>query len=146
MLKADKYQKQRIAILVKGDTELKARLVQEATGDVTKTSTNDLSHVEANRILQHFGQKPVIYDNWAFFDPNKKSHKQILSLCIQYGWSVPHKVHGEVADLGELSEWLKNDPKCTVHKKLKDMTPNEVSSIIFALENMVDWKYKKRTK
>lgn len=144
-LLADKFQKQRIAILVKGDIELKKQLVQAATGDASKTSTNDLTHAQANKILQHFGQKPVVYDNWAFFDASKPNHKQVLSLCIQYGWSVPHNVHGEIADLGKLSEWLKNDPKCPVNKKLKDMTKQEVSKIIFALEQMVSFKYKKQT-
>lgn len=142
MVMASKKQKQRIAILVKGDKELKKALVQQATGDARKTSTNDLTHAQANKILQHFGQKPIVYDNWAFFDAKKPSHKQILSLCIQYGWSVPHNVHGEVADLGKLSEWLKNSPKCPVNKRLKDMSSIEVSKIITALEAMVAWKFK----
>jgi len=144
MLKADKTQKQRIAMLVKGDKELKKLLVQQATGDASKTSTNDLSHAQANSILQHFGQKPVVYDNWAFFDKDNQTHRQILSLCMQYGWSQPHATFGEIADLGKLSEWLKADKKCPVHKKLKDMDSQELSKIIVALEGMVRWKYKKR--
>ena len=143
MLKADKLQKQRIAMLVKGDADLKKLLVQQATGDKGKTSTNDLTHAEANKILLHFGQKPIIYDNWAFFDASKQQHKQILSLCMQYGWSVPHNTRGEVADIGKLSEWLKSK-KSPVRKKLKDSSITETSKIISALEGMVISKFKNR--
>lgn len=143
MLKADKLQKQRIAILVKGDKELKKVLVQQATGDVSKTSTNDLTHAQANQIIQHLGQKPVVYDNWAHFNKDNKQHRNILSLAMQYGWSVPHPTLGEIANLGRLSEWLKEDKRCPVHKKLKDMQPEELSKIIYALEKMIKWKFKK---
>lgn len=141
MLLADKLQKQRIAILVKGDKEFKKLLVQEATGDANKTSTSQLTHAQANAILIKFDQKPVVYDNWAFFDASKQSHKQILSLCIQNGWSIPHPTYNEVADLGRLSEWLKSK-KAPVRKKLKDMSATEVSKTIVALESMITKKYR----
>ncbi len=141
MLKATKDQKQRIAILVKGDKDLKKLLVKQTTGDDSKTSTNDLSHNQANQIIQYLGGKPILYDNWAYFDNNKASHRQILSLCIQYGWTASHPTRGEIANLGSLSEWLKSK-RSPVNKKLKDMTPNEVSKIIIALEGMVKSKYK----
>jgi hypothetical protein len=141
MLKADKAQKQRIAILVKGDKDLKKALVQQTTGNESKTSTNDLTHAQANRIIQHLGGKPIVYENWAYFDNNKASHRQMLSLCMQYGWSTPHPTRGEIANLGALSEWLKSK-RSPVNKKLQDMTPNEVSKIITALEGMVKSKYK----
>lgn len=140
MLKADKNQKQRIAILVKGDKALKKALVQQTTGDQSKTSTNDLSHVEANRIIQYLGGKPIVYENWAYFDKSKASHRQILSLCMQYGWTTPHPTRGEIANLGALSEWLKSK-RSPVNKKLLEMTPVEVSKIITALEGMVTSKY-----
>lgn len=140
MFKACKLQKAKIAMYVKGDKELKQSLVFQFTNDETKTSTNDLTHAQANALLQQLGLKPVVYDNWAFFNPLKQSHKQILSLAIQYGWSVPSKQHGEVADLGKLSEWLKSK-KAPVNKRLKDMTAFEVSKTISALENMVIKKY-----
>jgi len=142
MLKADKKQKQILAILTKGDKELKKLLVQQACEDETKTSTNDLTHAQANRIIVHLGGKPVYYDNWALFDKTKASHRQILSLCIQYGWSVPHPTRDEVADIGALSEWLKSD-RSPVRKKLKEMNTHEVSKVISALEFMVNKKYRK---
>lgn len=146
MLKASKSQKQRIAILTKGDKDLKKMLVQQVTGDASITSTNQLTHSQANQIIHQLGGKPIVYDNWAYFDKTKPSHMQILSLCIQYGWSVPHPTRGEIADLGKLSEWLKSDPKCPVHRRLKDMSPDQVSKIIVALEAMIDWKFKKPAK
>lgn len=141
MIKADNIQKAKIAMFVKGDKELKKNLVQQAAGNPKITSTKDLTHAQANALLQSLGMKPVVYDNWAFFNPLKQSHKQILSLCIQYGWSVPNGVHGEVADLGKLSEWLKSK-KAPVNKRLKNMSALEVSKTISALESMVTKKYK----
>ncbi|HZW63610.1 MAG TPA: hypothetical protein VFF15_08220 [Flavobacteriaceae bacterium] len=143
MIPVSKDQKRRIAILVKGDKELKQVLVQQVTGDEAKTSTNDLTHAQANQIISKLGGKPFYYDNWALFDKNNKQHLNILSLAMQYGWSIPHPTRGEIADLGRLSEWLKHDKKCPVHNKLINMMPNELSKIIHALEQMIKWKYKK---
>lgn len=141
MIPACKLQKQRIAILVKGDKELKKHLVQEYTQDQSKTSTNDLTHLQANQIIQSFGQKPIQYDNWAFYDKTKKSHLYILSLAIQFGWAVHDNKYGQIADLHKISQWLKSK-KAPVQKKLKAMSPIEVSRTITALENMVTGKYK----
>lgn len=141
MIQASKLQKAIIAIIAKGDKEFKKLLVQEATGDATKTSTNDLTHAQANAILAKFDKNPVPYDNWAFFDKNNRSHKYLISLAIQYGWSEKHPTYGEVANLGKLSEWLKSD-RAPVQKKLKQMTTIEVSKTISALESMIKKKYK----
>lgn len=142
MLKASSQQKKIIAILTKGDKELKKALVQQTTGGEW-SSTNDLSHVQANQLIQYLGGKPVAYDNWALFDKDKASHRQVLSLCITYGWTAQHPTRGEIANLGRLSEWLKS-PRCPVNKKLKDMSPTEVSKIISALEGMVQYKFQVR--
>lgn len=141
MTPACKLQKQRIAILVKGDKELKKHLVQEVTKNLSKTSTNDLTHQEANQIITKLGQKPIVYDNWAYYDKTKKSHKYILSLAIQYGWLVKDDKYGELADLIKISEWLKSS-RSPVNMPLKKMTPSQVSKVITALENMITKKYK----
>jgi hypothetical protein len=135
-MEADKLQKQRIAILTKGNKALKKRLVQDAIGDMSKGSTNDLTHDQAAGIIRKLERN----ENWAYFDAKKRSHRQILSLCIQFGWSKPHNVHLEVADIDRLSDWLKSE-KSPVRKKLKDMTTQEVSKIIYALERMVYKSY-----
>lgn len=80
-------------------------------------------------------KKPDYKDNWAVFNPKRKQHKYILSLCIQYGWSIESNKWGEIADLQRLSNWLKSDLS-PVKKPLKDMSPTETSKIIFALESM----------
>jgi len=143
MILACKLQKQRIAILTKGDKELKKTLVQNITNDANKTSTNDLTHKQANQIIQSFGQKPILYDNWAYFDNSKPSHRQILSLAIQYGWFVNDSKYGQIADLHKISEWLKS--KAPVKNKLQKMTASEISKTISALENMVKHKFNKHS-
>ena len=135
MIPASSKQKQRIAILTKNDKELKAAYVVQQTKDDSKHSTNDLSHSQANTIITQLGGKPLVYDNWAFFDKYDRSHSYIRSLCIQYGWTALNSRHSEIADLGRLSEWLKN--QAPVKKRLLNMTRTEVSKTISALENMV---------
>lgn len=142
MISATKKQKQIIAILTKGDKEQKKSLVQLYTGDIAKTSTNDLTHFQANQIIQRLGGKPIAYGNWAFFDKSNQQHRQILSLCIQYGWSNTSGKHSEVANLNRLDNWLRTDKRCPVAKPLKQMIPQELSKIIVALEGMIKWKYK----
>lgn len=141
MTTACKRQKQRIAILTKGDKEFKAALVYSQTQDNEKTSTNDLTHDQANNILIELGSKPIEYDNWAYYNKNIKSHKYLLSLAIQYGWEKTDDKYGQIADLFKISEWLKSD-KSPVKKPLKEMSPQEVSKVLTALENMVASKYK----
>ncbi len=141
MILASKNQKQAIAILTKNDKELKAAMVVAQTLDPKKTSTNNLTHDQANNIIEQLGGKPLLYDNWAFYDKSKKSHKYILSLAIQYGWLVKHDKYGEVADLCKISEWLKSE-KSPVKIPLQKMTPVQVSKVITALENMVSKHYK----
>lgn len=138
-MQATKTQKKQIAILTRGDRDLKKEMVQAITGG-SKASTNDLSFEQANDLIKQLGAVPMAEENWAFFDKNSASHKYILSLCIQYGWSNPHPSQGRVANLQKLSQWLKSE-KSPVRKKLMDMTAPELSRIITALENMVYKKY-----
>lgn len=75
---------------------------------------------------------------WSFFKLGNKQHAYILSLCIQNGWSFPHKrTTHEVADLKKLDTWLRG-AKSPVKKPLLDMTQEETSKIIFALEQMLE--------
>lgn len=135
MIPASSKQKQLIAILTKNDKELKAAFVVQQTKDEAKNSTNHLSHAQANVIIEQLGGKPLVYDNWAFFDKTKKTHNIILVQCMFLGWHIPHQRHGKIADLGRLSEWLKNH--APVKKRLLNMTPKELNKTIYALENMV---------
>ena len=141
MILASKKQKQIIAILTKNDKEYKSELVISETKDPEKNSTNDLTYAQANHIISMLGGKPLKYDNWAYYDKTKRSHLYILSLSIQYGWFIVDERHGEIADLQKLSEWLKSN-KSPVKMPIKEMAPEQISKVIFALESMVDDKYK----
>ena len=121
---------------IKNDPDQKKNLIQQYTGDWNKTSTKDLTLDQANRLIVRFGGKPITYENWAFFDHTKASHRNILSICSQMNWTVYDNDKGRYfADLYRLSEWLKS-AKSPVKKPLQKMTPKEVSKIIVALSNM----------
>jgi len=140
MIPASSKQKQIIAILTKNDKELKAAFVVQQTCSEFKKSTSDLTHAQANNIIVQLGGKPLLYDNWAYFDKAKASHRNIISLAIQYGYSVPSERYGEIADLGRLSEWLKH--QAPVKERMLSMSPKQISKTISALENMVAQKFK----
>ncbi len=141
MILASKKQKQVIAILTKNDKRYKSELVISETKDPKRNSTNDLTHAQANHIISMLGGRPLKYDNWAYYDKTKQSHLYILSLSIQFGWFIVDERYGEIADLQKLSEWLKSD-KSPVKMPIKEMAPEQISKVIFALESMVDNKYK----
>jgi len=135
-----KSQIQRIHALlpavIKNDKEQKAQLVQQYTGDWSKTSTKDLTIEQANQIIVRFGGQPIQYENWALFDATNGAHRNILSLCMQLRWQVYNAdKQAYYADLYRLSEWLKSK-KSPVKKPLKQMVKLELSKIIYALEKM----------
>ncbi|MCH4824274.1 hypothetical protein ML462_13950 [Gramella lutea] len=142
-MKATKEQKQAIYRLCGYQKDTKEEYVQWVTGDVNKTSTNDLSFEQANKIIKQAGGTPYKNktDNWAFFNKDNGKHKYILSLCRQLDWTTPDERFGKVVDLNRLSEWLKSD-KSPVKKPLKKMNARECSKIITALEGMIDTKFK----
>ena len=51
--------------------------------------------------------------------------------------------HGEVADMqGWFSKFLKSN-RCPINKPLKQMTPDEVSKIIYVLEQVLEHNHSK---
>lgn len=84
---------------------------------------------------------------WSYFDKDNAKHRNILSLCIQFGWYKDHHKTGrEVADLGALDSWLRGKAtigQSPVKKPLAEMEPAELSKVIFALEKMVTKKHSK---
>lgn len=144
-MKATKGQKQYIYKLSGYRKDTKEEWVQWVTGDVNKTSTNDLTFDQANEIIKQAGGTPYKKsnpDNWAFFDKNNGKHKYILSLCRQLDWQTPDEKYGKVVDLTRLSNFLKSE-KSPVKKPLQKMTAAELSKVITALENIINWNYKK---
>lgn len=79
--------------------------------------------------------------NWAYFDKENNQHRLILSLCRQAQWTKPHSRYGEVVDLERLQSFLKSD-KSPVKRPLKEMTKQELSKVIIALEGIVKHRYK----
>ena len=121
--------------------DIKEEFVQWATQDISKTSLNDLSFEQANKILIAQGDTPKQnVENWGLFDKNNSQHKYILSLCFQMGLTKELKGR-DVADIFKLGEWLKSE-KSPVRKPLKQMTSYELSRIIFAMEKITEKKWK----
>ena len=127
----------------KKDKEQKQGLVYQFTEDHKKTSTKDLSFKQANDMIIRFGGKPVRYDHWGLFDAKNASHKKVLSLCQEIGWSIYNdKLKRNVADLYRLSEFLKS-PKSPVTMPLKQMTQEQISrKLIPALEGISNSTHK----
>lgn len=140
-MKATAKQKQAIAINTP-NKDTKEEWVQWATADVKKTSTNDLSFEQANKILLQLGLKPHKPDFWAVFDTKNPRHRVIMSLMRQAQWTKPHDRHGEVADMDRLDSYLKNDKRCPVKKPLQKMSPEELEKLIVALNGIVKSVYK----
>jgi hypothetical protein len=139
-MEATKEQKKLIAINTP-NKETKEEWVQWATADVKKTSTNELTFEQANKILKQLGLMPRIPDNWAVFDSKNPKHRLIMSLMRQAQWVVMHDKYGTVADMKRLSDWLQT-PKSPVTKPLQMMEPEELERIIKALKGIVKHRYK----
>lgn len=122
--------------------DIKEEFVQWAMDDNSKTSCDDLTFEAANKILVKLGKKPHKAKFLAVFDVKNYRHKYILSLCIQYGWWQASQKYGRVADMDALNEWMYSN-RCPVQGKvLKDMSNNELTSFIGALEGMMKKKYR----
>ena len=109
--------------------------VQRITGDTEKKTVSDLTISQAKSLIDS------LTTNWAVFDKGKKSHSYILSLLWQLNWTKPHHRYGNVADMSKLSDFLKSK-RSPVVKPLQEMTTEETSKIINALENIIKWSYK----
>lgn len=132
-MKATAKQKQRIAIACNGNKERKAALVKQFTEDTTKSSTNDLTFVQANELLEFLKLTPESYKAYAYFDMNKQSHKYILSLCRQLGWVTNHPTRsGTVPDLERLGKFIAYNTGAK--KPLSKQSPEETRKTIYALE------------
>ena len=78
--------------------------------------------------------------NWGLFDSKNEQHKRILANLRTANIVVKSEKWGEAADmLGWFNRFLKSN-KSPVKKPLKEMTPEEVSKIIVALDGVAVWK------
>lgn len=140
-MEATKDQKFAIRKNCQYNEDIKCEWVQWATEDTKKTSLNDLTFDQANKILIQQGSSPHIPDNWAVFDKDNPKHRVIISLMRQAQWVKPHDKYGEVADMKRLSDFLQT-PKSPITKPLQQMEPEELERIIKALKGIVKSKYR----
>lgn len=138
-IKATKQQKKIIHTVVPRD--IKEEYVQWATEDVAKTSTNDLTFDQANMILEKFKCTPHKLGFLATFDKDNARHRFLLSLCIQYGWKKKLPKYGWVANTDKLNEWMHSTLCPVPNVALMKMTPDQLSKVIAALENMTLKKF-----
>jgi len=137
-MKATARQKQ-IIHLEAPTRDIKEELVQWATDDNDKISTNDLSFDQANEILRKLGKRAhskVSKDSpeyWGYFDFKNAQHKYILSLLRQMNW-VTRKNGKVVADMKRFGEWLQT--KAPRKTPLKQMSGGDIRVTISILEKM----------
>jgi hypothetical protein len=142
--------KQKQLIHVNAPTrDTKEEFVQWATGDVEKTSCNDLNFDQANKILVKLGIRPLaqslgrpLEKNWGRFDKSNKQHMRVMSQLHQIGWTQANERYGTVADIDRLGQWLQSE-RSPVRKPLRKMNGREISKIINALNSMTVKKYAK---
>lgn len=104
------------------------------------TSTLQLSYAEADDLIffLNTGKSPDS-SFWALFDRNNKQHTTVLSLAHQLRWVLADKTW--LVDLNRLGNWIKSE-RCPVNKPLKQMNKEELSKVIFAMENISRKKFK----
>lgn len=102
-------------------------------------STKDLTKTQATHLIRYLnGEKITPFQIYAYFDAQNPQHRALLARCHELGWVKGHK---RFVDLNRLGAWLisKRSP---VKKALMDMNKQEISKVIFAIENMIKSKYK----
>jgi hypothetical protein len=125
--------------------DIKEEWVQWVTADVNRTSLKSLTQTQAVKIIKaQTGETPHEENstgkNWGYFDNDNSQHARIRANLRTANIVVKNDRHGEVADmLGWFNRFLKSD-KSPVKKPLKEMTPQEVSKIIKALDGIAIWK------
>ena len=121
---------------IRQDKEQKAQLMAQYTGNPKRSSTKDLSYLQAQDLITTLGGQNV--ENWALFNKTSTQQMNVLSICIQLGWSSYSLEYGRyLADLNRLSNWLKSS-RSPVQKRLKKMSRAELTKIISALEIMLN--------
>lgn len=126
------------------EESIKEEWVQWVTGDSSRTSLKSITQGEAVRIIkQQTGTTDIPKtesDNWGYFDNNNPQHKRIQADLRTANIVVKNEKWGKVGDmLGWFNRFLKSKYS-PVKKPLMEMTPQEVSKIIVALDGVAIWK------
>ena len=132
-MKAISSQRKQLYRLFGYNKETEAVHIKKVTGDPAKTSAADLTIIQAKDLIGSLTK------NWAYFDKDNRQHSTILSLCHQVGWV--QAANPKYVDLTKLSTWLKSF-RSPVQKPLQSMDKTELSKVIFALQQMLNKRYK----
>ncbi|MGQ3644824.1 hypothetical protein [Ornithobacterium rhinotracheale] len=122
------------------DREERLNFISEFTGFVVKSS-KDLTERQAYELIRYLntGKEPN-NSFYAMFSKANSQHKAILSLAHQMGWVQHGKP--QFVDLNKLGTWIISK-RCPVNKPLSQMTKQELSKVIYVLNQLVKWKYEK---
>ncbi|SZD72767.1 Uncharacterised protein [Candidatus Ornithobacterium hominis] len=120
------------------DRDERLNFLSEFTGEQIN-STKDLTERQAYEAIRFLntGKNPN-NSFYALFDKENTQHTTILSLAHQLGWVQENKPH--LVDLKTLGTWIISS-KCPVQKPINQMNSKELSKVIFALQQVFEWKY-----
>ncbi|CAI9429242.1 Regulatory protein RecX [Candidatus Ornithobacterium hominis] len=120
------------------DRDERLNFLSEFTGEQIN-STKDLTERQAYEAIRFLntGKNPN-HSFYALFDKENKQHTTILSLAHQLGWVQENKPY--LVDLKTLGAWIISS-KCPVRKPINQMNSKELSKVIFALQQVFEWKY-----
>ena len=122
------------------EPEAKAELIASFTADPTRSSTKDLTTLEADDLI-YFLRHGVNarYASYATFDSSNRQHRYILSLAHQLGWVVYSNAQRRmVPDLEQLGGWIRKYGHR--HQPLKQYTGVDLTKLVTQLEKVVKTK------
>ena len=118
--------------------DIKEEWVQWATGDVKKTSLNDLTFEQADKILKQQLGTDGDAAKFQKFDCKNRQHVYILSMLHQIGWTKVIKGR-TVGDMVPFGHWLqKYSP---IKLPLTQMGVKQTQKVIYAFEEYVKYTF-----
>ena len=137
-MQATKIQKTTIRRNCAWKEDIKEEWVQWGTADNSKTSLNDLTFEEAERIINmQTGNDP---DKAKFqkFDFANNQHKYILSMLHTLGWTKDY--NGKtVGDMVAFGHWLQT--RSPIQLPLTEQGSKQLQKTIYAFEQVVKHQY-----
>lgn len=118
--------------------DIKEEWVQWVTADITKTSLNDLTFEQADKILKQQLGADGDAAKFQKFDYKNTQHKYILSMLHQLGWTKEVK-GSKVGDMVAFGHWLQT--RSPIKLPLTEMRPNQTQKVIYAFEQVVKHQF-----
>lgn len=123
----------------KQNKEMREGFIADFT-DGRTTSTKELTEKEADSLISVLKGD---YTHFAKFDRNNSKHRAILNICYDLDWTIfNERLNRNVADLRILGSFIAGK-KSPVRKPLLEMTSQECSKLITALEGILRTNYRK---